>query len=162
MAGSVNLVILIGNLGKDPEIITGRNGKVAKFSVATSESWRDKTTGERQEVTDWHNITVFETHSVEFAEKYLKKGNKVYIEGKQKTRKWEKDGVTHYSTDVVLSGFGSKLQSLTSSGTGRGAPSEDDYGTARTSDAGERSSSSERAADRRAINNNDMDDDIPF
>lgn len=148
MAGSVNLVILVGNLGQDPDIVGSGDRKVAKLSVATSESWRDKTSGERKETTDWHRVTVFDKVAVEFAEKYLKKGNKVYVEGKQKTKKYDKDGVTHYSTEVVLSGFGSKLQSLTSSGS-RGTPSEDDYGTAKSSSSS--SSSGE-----------DMDDQIPF
>jgi single-strand DNA-binding protein len=147
MAGSVNLVVLIGNLGQDPDINGTGDRKVVRLSVATSESWRDKTTGERKEQTDWHRVVIFDKQSVEYAEKYLKKGMKVYVEGKQKTRKYEKDGATHYSTDVVLSGFGSKLLNLTSSGGGRGAPSEDDYGTAKTSDAGGGTS---------------VDDEIPF
>lgn len=140
MAGSVNLCVLIGNLGQDPDINGSGDRKVVRLSVATSESWRDKATGDRKEQTDWHRVVIFDKQAAEFAEKYLKKGMKVYVEGKQKTRKYEKDGVTHYSTDVVLSGFGSKLLNLTSSGggEGRGAPSEDDYGSSRTSDSGSR------------------------
>ena len=149
MAGTVNLVILVGHLGQDPDITGTGDRKVVRLSVATSESWRDKTTGERKEQTDWHRCVVFDKHAAEFAEKYLKKGMKVYVEGKQKTRKYEKDGVTHYSTDVVLSGFGSKLLDLTSKGgDGRGTPSEDDYGTSKTSDRGDSGSS--------------PDDEIPF
>ena len=153
MAGSVNLVILVGNLGQDPEVTGGKQGKVIKLSIATSESWRDKNSGERKEVTDWHRVTVFDPTAAEFAEKYLKKGHKVYVEGKQKTRKWEKDGVTHYSTEVVLSGFGAKLLSLTSSG-GRGAPSEEDYGTERVSESPAQKAQGQRLDD--AI------DEIPF
>ena len=151
MAGSVNLVVLIGNLGQDPDINGSGDRKVVRLSVATSETWRDKTTGERKEQVDWHRVVVFDKQAIEFAEKYLKKGMKVYIEGKQKTRKYEKDGVTHYSTDVVLSGFGSKLLSLTSGGgEGRGAPSEDDYGSSKTYGS---SSSAEDDA---------IDSEIPF
>ncbi len=151
MAGSVNLCIIIGNLGQDPDIVVAQNGnKIVKLSVATSESWRDKATGERKEVTDWHRITVFDKTAAEFAEKYLKKGNKVYIEGKQKTRKWEKDGVTHYSTEVVVAAFGGRLDNLTRH-EGNHAPSEDDYGTPAQTRGG-----------RSAASNDAMDDDIPF
>lgn len=151
MSASVNLVILVGNLGEDPKIITGRDGKkIAQLSVATSESWRDKNSGDRKEVTDWHRVVVFSEPLVKFAEEYLKKGNKVYIKGKQKTRKWEKEGQAHYSTETVLSNFQSELQSLTPREGGRGAPSEDEYGT---------SKSTERPS---AGPGNDMDDDIPF
>lgn len=148
MAGSVNKVILVGNLGDDLKIIQGQNGKFCELSIATSESWRDKN-GERKEVTDWHRVKVFSEPLVKFAEQYLKKGHKVYLEGKQKTRKWEKDGVTHYSTDVVLANFGSVLVSLQKSEGGPRGDSPDDYGTPATS----------REERKRG---NDMDDDIPF
>lgn len=151
MAGSVNKVILIGNLGQDPEIITGQNGKFCTLSIATSESWRDKNSGERKEVTDWHRVKIFNETLVDFAEKYLKKGNKVYVEGKQKTRKWEKDGVTHYSTEVVIAAFGGTLTSLTKSEGGPRSDSPDDYGTQST-----RSSGSGKS------NMDDADDQIPF
>lgn len=156
MAGSVNKVILVGNLGDDPKIINGQNGKFCELSVATSESWRDKTSGERKEVTDWHRVKVFSEPLVKFAEEYLKKGSKVYVEGKQKTRRWEKDGVTHYSTDVVLANFGGVLTDLTKREGGPRGDSPDDYGTpARSRD--------DREQDRRvASSNSDMDDDIPF
>lgn len=152
MSGSVNKVILIGNLGQDPEIITGQNGKFATLSIATSESWRDKSSGERKEVTDWHRIKVFSEPLVEFAEKYLKKGNKVYIEGKQKTRKYTKDGQDHYATEVVLANFGGVLTSLTKSEGGPRGDSPDDYGTPSTKNE-------QRPASGRG---SDMDDDIPF
>lgn len=151
MAGSVNKVILIGNLGQDPEIITGQNGKFCTLSIATSESWRDKNSGERKEVTDWHRVKIFNETLVDFAEKYLKKGNKVYVEGKQKTRKYEKDGQDHYATEVVIANFGGVLTSLTKSESGPRGDSPDDYGTPAQS-----------RTSRTAANNSDMDDDIPF
>ncbi len=132
MSGSVNKVILIGNLGQDPEIVTGQNGKFATLSIATSESWRDKNSGERKEVTDWHRVKIFNENLVEVAEKYLKKGSKVYIEGKQKTRKYEKDGQTHYATETVLANFGAVLVNLTKSESGPRGDSPDDYGTPST------------------------------
>lgn len=155
MAGSVNRVILVGNLGKDPEVF-GTDKKVVKFSVATSESWRDKNSGERKESTDWHNIVVFDKTAAEFAEKYLKKGMKVYVEGKQKTRKYtDQAGVEKYSTEVVLQAFDGKLENLTKreGGAGGGAPNEDDYGT-------QSSSGGERSSGRSSMD--DADDQIPF
>ena len=110
----VNKVILVGNLGKDPEVRSLENGiKVASFSLATSESWKDKTTGEKKTVTEWSNITLWKGLA-EIAEKYLKKGSQVYIEGKLKTRSWEKDGVTRYTTDII----GHNLVMLGQSGGG--------------------------------------------
>lgn len=106
MAGSVNKVILIGNLGKDPEVRVLENGtKLVRFSIATSETYNDKATGERREVTDWHNIVVWRALA-EVAEKYLTKGQKVYVEGKLKTRSWQDEsGVTKYATEVVADNF---------------------------------------------------------
>lgn len=121
MAGSVNKVILVGNLGGDPEGKALQSGaRVVNFSIATSESWKDKTTGEKKEKTEWHRIVIWNEGIGKVAEQYLKKGSKVYIEGQLQTRKWEKDGVDHYSTEVVLSGFGSSLTLL---GDPRGADS---------------------------------------
>lgn len=160
MAGSVNLVILVGNLGQDPDIVKNRDGNpIAKLSIATSESWRDKATGERKEVTDWHRVTVFDKTAAEFAEKYLKKGMKVYVEGKQKTRKYtDQAGVEKYSTETVVATFGGKLENLTKrEGGGGGTPSEDDYGT---QSSGERSGSSSSGAAKRTPE--DDIDDIPF
>lgn len=150
MAGSVNLVILIGNLGQDPEVITGQNGKFCTLSIATSESWRDKNSGERKEVTDWHRVKIFNEKLVEFAEKYLKKGHKVYIEGKQKTRKYQKDGQDHYATEVVIANFGGALISLQKIEGGPRGDSPDDYGT--PSQPRQTSSKS----------NDSIDDEIPF
>ena len=122
MAGSVNKVILIGNLGKDPEVRSMQNGgKVANLSLATSESWRDKATGEKKEKTEWHRVVIF-GNLAEIAEKYLKKGSKVYVSGSLQTRKWtDKDGAEKYSTEVVLQGFGGELTMLDGKGGGGGA-----------------------------------------
>src|SRR6266516_3569108 len=114
MAGSVNKVILVGNLGKDPEVRRMQNGNpVVNLSVATSDTWRDKATGERKEKTEWHRVVIFSEGLAKVAEQYLKKGAKVYIEGALQTRKWtDKDGVEKYSTEVVLQGFNSSLTML--------------------------------------------------
>ena len=114
MAGSVNKVILIGNLGADPEVRTFQNGgKVCNLRIATSETWKDKNTGERRERTEWHTVAVFQEGLVRIAEQYLRKGSKVYIEGKLQTRKWQdQSGNDRYSTEVVLQGFGGTLTML--------------------------------------------------
>lgn len=110
---SVNRVILIGNLGQDPEVKSMASGKpVCNLSVATSESWRDKSTGERKERVEWHRCVIFSEGLCAIAQQYLRKGSKVYLEGQLQTRKWEKDGQTHYSTEVVLQGFNSTLVML--------------------------------------------------
>lgn len=123
MAGSVNKVILVGNLGKDPEVRTMNSGdKVANLSVATSESWRDRNTGERQEKTEWHRVTIFNQNLVKVAENYLRKGAKVYIEGQLETRKWtDQNGQDKYTTEVVLKAFRGELTMLDSRGSGEGA-----------------------------------------
>ena len=114
MAGSVNKVILVGNLGKDPEIRRTQDGRpIANLSIATSETWRDKATGERKEKTEWHRVVIFNEGLCKIAEQYLKKGAKVYIEGALQTRKWtDQSGVEKYSTEVVLQGFNSTLTML--------------------------------------------------
>src|SRR6201747_2513304 len=114
MAGSVNKVILVGNLGKDPEIRRTQDGRpIANLSIATSETWRDKGTGERKEKTEWHRVVIFNEGLCKVAEQYLKKGAKVYIEGALQTRKWtDQAGVEKYSTEVVLQGFNSVLTML--------------------------------------------------
>lgn len=115
MAGSVNKVILVGNLGKDPEVKAFADGnKVCNLSVATSESWKDRDSGERKERVEWHRITIREQSLIKVAENYLKKGAKVYIEGQLETRKYEKDGVDHYTTEVVLRPFRSTMTMLDS------------------------------------------------
>ena len=123
MAGSVNKVILVGNLGNEPEV---RNlpsgGKVVNLSVATSESWRDRNSGERKERTEWHRVVIFSEGLAKVAEQYLHKGSKVYIEGQLQTRKWQdQSGADKYSTEVVLQGFNSNLTLLDGRGDGEGA-----------------------------------------
>ena len=122
MAGSVNKVILVGNLGKDPEVRRMQDGRpVVNMSVATSESWRDKATGERKEKTEWHRVVIFNEGLAKIAEQYLKKGSKVYLEGALQTRKWtDQQGVEKYSTEVVLQGFNSALTMLDRAGGGGG------------------------------------------
>jgi single-strand DNA-binding protein len=121
MAGSVNKVILVGNLGKDPEIRSFQNGgRVASFSIATSENWKDKATGEKKEKTEWHRISILNDKLVEVVERYLKKGAKVYIEGQLETRKWtDKDGQEKYSTEVVLRPFRGELTMLDGANSNR-------------------------------------------
>lgn len=121
MAGSVNKVILVGNLGADPEIRRLNSGDpVVNIRIATSESWRDKNSGERKEKTEWHNVVIFNDQIAKVAEQYLKKGMKVYVEGQLQTRKWEKDGVERYTTEVVLQKFRGELQMLDARGQGEG------------------------------------------
>lgn len=122
--GSVNKVILIGHLGKDPEIRSFNNGgRVANLSVATSEQWKDKTTGEKKEKTEWHRVSVFNEKIVDVTEKYLKKGSQVYLEGSLETRKWtDKDGVEKYSTEIVLKNFNGVLTMLGSKGSAGETP----------------------------------------
>jgi single-strand DNA-binding protein len=132
MAGSVNKVILIGNLGRDPEIRTMQNGgKVAQLSLATSESWRDRNTGERQERTEWHRVVIFDERLVDVVEKYLKKGQKVYVEGQLQTRKWtDNQGQERYTTEVVLQRFRGELTMLSGreGGGGGGFGEAEDVG----------------------------------
>lgn len=122
MAGSVNKVILVGNLGRDPEIRSMQNGgKVCNLSVATSERWRDRTSGEQQERTEWHRVVIFDDRLVDVAERYLKKGAKVYLEGELQTRKWQdQSGQERYTTEVVLRRFRGQLTMLDSRGGGEG------------------------------------------
>jgi single-strand DNA-binding protein len=171
MAGSVNKVILIGNLGKDPEIRRTQDGRpIANLRVATTESWRDKTSGERREKTEWHSVVIFNEGLCRVAEQYLKKGAKVYIEGQLQTRKWQgQDGQDRYSTEVVLQGFNSTLTMLDSRGAGAGSGAsaggmhEDDqadYAAARNGDGNGRGGKSGGKGgggfDKK------IDDEIPF
>lgn len=170
MAGSVNKVILIGNLGADPEIRRTQDGRpVANLRIATSETWRDKNTGERKEKTEWHRVVVFNEGLCKVIEQYLKKGAKVYLEGALQTRKWQdKDGQDRYSTEVVLQGFNSVLTML--DGRGGGASSgggdfggNDDFGSSGASGGsgggGQRRQPAMAGGGGRG---NDMDDEIPF
>jgi single-strand DNA-binding protein len=168
MAGSVNKVILVGNLGKDPEVRRMQNGNpVVNLSVATSDTWRDKATGERKEKTEWHRVVIFSEGLAKVAEQYLKKGSKVYIEGALQTRKWtDKDGVEKYSTEIVLQGFNSTLTMLDGA-RGGGAGGGGDFGS---DDAGSDFGSSSPAPRRQPATagasaggkRGDMDDEIPF
>ena len=130
MAGSVNKVILIGNLGRDPEVRSFQNGgKVCNLRIATSETWKDKNTGERREKTEWHSVAIFNEGLVRIAEQYLKKGSKVYIEGQLQTRKWQdQSGADKYSTEVVLQGFGGTLTMLDGRDSGSGGGGGGGYG----------------------------------
>jgi single-strand DNA-binding protein len=163
MAGSVNKVILIGNLGADPEIKRTQDGRpIANLRIATSESWRDRTSGERKEKTEWHRVVIFNEGLCKIAEQYLKKGAKVYIEGQLQTRKWtDQNGVEKYSTEVVLQNFNSALTMLDgrNNGGGGGNFGSDDSG-------GDFGSGGPSGGQRRAVaagaRRSDMDDDIPF
>src|SRR4051812_46499747 len=122
MAGSVNKVILVGNLGRDPEIRSTQDGiRIANLNLATSESWRDRNSGERKERTEWHRVVIFNERLVEIAEKYLRKGSKIYVEGALQTRKWtDQQGQEKYSTEVVLQKFRGELTMLDGAAGGRG------------------------------------------
>ncbi len=153
MAGSLNKVLLIGRLGADPEIKQMINGKsVARLSLATSQSWKDKNTGEKKEKTEWHRIVVFNEGLVNVVQQYLKKGAQVYIEGQLSTRKWkdEKSGQDKYSTEVIIQGYNSSLTMLGGGGS--------------TSSANDSSSQqiSKNHDDGSQIPQNDLDDEIPF
>jgi single-strand DNA-binding protein len=159
MAGSVNKVILVGNLGADPEVRQTQDGRpIVNLRVATSDSWRDKATGERREKTEWHRVVIFNEGLCRVAEQYLKKGSKVYIEGSLQTRKWQdQSGQDRYSTEVVLLGFNSTLTML----DGRGGGGEDrpsggggDFGRTGSSFGGGKNSN--------ASFDKELDDEIPF
>ena len=160
MASSVNKVILIGHLGHDPEVRRNQNGDpITSLSIATSEDWRDKQTGEKKERTEWHRIVIFNKGLAEIAEKYLKKGSKVYLEGQLQTRKWtDKSGVERYVTEIVLQNFRGELTLLDNNKGSFPPPADspDDYGT--TSNAYQSAKSGENAG----ASFNDMDDEIPF
>ena len=148
MAGSVNKVILVGNLGKDPEVRRMTSGEpVVNLSVATSESWKDKSSGERKEKTEWHRVVIFNENLAKVAEQYLRKGSKVYLEGSLTTRKWtDKDGAEKYSTEVVLNRFNGTLVMLDGRSEGGGGNRE-------------RVGASEPASN---FQRDDLDDEIPF
>ena len=156
MAGSVNKVILIGNLGRDPEIRSTQDGvRIANLSVATSETWRDRSTGERRERTEWHRVVIFNERLSEVAEKYLRKGSKVYLEGQLQTRKWtDQSGQERYTTEVVLGRFRGELTMLDTRGGGGGdfQGGGGDFG----------SDSSGGGGGSAPPSRNDLDDEIPF
>ena len=167
MAGSVNKVILVGNLGNDPEVRNLPNGgKVVNLSVATSDQWRDKNTGERKERTEWHRVVIFSEGLVRVAEQYLRKGSKVYIEGSLQTRKWQdQSGQDKYSTEIVLQGFNSTLTMLDGRGEGGGDSAGGGFSGPRESSSsfgGGRQQESRRPSSAPAFESGPMDDDIPF
>lgn len=157
MAGSVNKVILIGNLGADPEVRSMQDGRpVVNLRVATNETWKDKNTGEKRERTEWHRVVIFNEGLARIAEQYLRKGSKIYVEGQLQTRKWEKDGQDHYSTEVVLQGFNSVLTMLDGRGEGRseggGYERASDFGQSRPLDA----------PGKKPEYAQELDDEVPF
>ena len=173
MAGSVNKVILVGNLGADPEIRRLNSGDpVVNLRVATSESWRDKNSGERKEKTEWHNVVIFNDNLAKVAEQYLKKGSKVYVEGQLQTRKWQdQSGQDRYTTEVVLQKFRGELQMLDARGQGGGDAQVGYSGSGRSSDFGQsgpNDGGGKAAAGARNGGGSgggfsrDLDDEIPF
>ena len=161
MAGSVNKVILIGNLGKDPEVRHTQDGKsIVNLSLATTESWRDKSSGERKEKTEWHRVVIFNEGIAKVAEQYLKKGSSVYIEGQLQTRKWtDKDGVEKYSTEVVLQNYGGQLTMLGSKPGGGGDSAGgggDAFGASSPMDRPRGGGGAKQSFPR------DLDDEVPF
>lgn len=186
MAGGINKVIIVGNLGADPEVRTFNNGgKVCNLRIATSESWKDRNTGEKKEKTEWHSVAIFSEGLAGVAEKYLRKGSKVYIEGKLQTRKWQdQSGNDRYSTEIVLQGFDGKLEMLDSrqgggmggqgggndggwsggasgggSGGGSGSGSNDGWGNTGGGSSGGGSSGGGQGG---GAFDSDLDDDVPF
>ena len=179
MAGSVNKVILIGNVGADPEIRRTQDGRpIANLRIATSETWRDRNSGERREKTEWHNVVVFNEGLCKVVEQYVKKGAKLYIEGALQTRKWQdRDGQDRYTTEVVLQGFNSTLTMLdgrgegggggrvgSDYGSGSGGGYESDFGqsSSRSGGGGGQSRGGSQGGGSGSNFSRDLDDDIPF
>lgn len=168
MAGSVNKVILVGNLGRDPEVKSFANGgKVVNLRIATSESWKDRNTGEKREKTEWHSVAIFAEGLARVAEQYLRKGSKVYLEGQLQTRKWQdQSGADRYSTEVVLQNFNSAMVLLDGrggeggGGGGRGS-GDDDYGGGFGGGPSDSSRGGGGARSTPAFDT-DLDDDVPF
>ncbi len=158
MAGSVNKVILVGNLGRDPEVRSMQDGRsMVNMSVATSDTWRDRQTGERKERTEWHRVVIFNEKLAEVAQKYVRKGSKVYIEGQLSTRKWtDQSGQERYTTEVVVPRFGGQLTMLDGRGGagGEAGSTDDDAGASPANGSGGRPASRASKAE--------LDDDIPF
>ena len=160
MAGSLNKVMLIGNLGRDPEIRRTQDGRpIANLRLATTESWRDRNTGEKREKTEWHTVVIFSEGLCRIAEQYLRKGSKIYVEGQLQTRKWQdQTGADRYSTEVVLQNFGGTLTMLDGRSGGAdqmSGPSDNDFGSSRAMD-------DQRGGGGGGRSGADLDDDIPF
>ena len=177
MAGSVNKVILVGNLGRDPEVRSFQNGgKVVNLRIATSETWRDKATGERKERTEWHSVAIFNENIAKIAEQYLRKGSKVYVEGQLETRKWQdQSGADRYSTEVVLRPYTGSLTLLDGreggggggggderGGGGGGYPEDRGYGDERGGGGGGSAPRSGGGSGGGGGGRSDLDDEIPF
>ena len=166
MAGSVNKVILVGNLGRDPEVRFAQDGtKIVNMSLATSESWKDKSTGERREKTEWHRVVIFNNHLADIAEKYLRKGSKIYVEGALQTRKWTgNDGVEKYSTEVVLQRYQGELTMLDTRSEGGGYSGGGGYDSGPDYGDGSDNGGSSGGAGGGGGNapGSDLDDEIPF
>ncbi|MDC0737057.1 single-stranded DNA-binding protein [Cognatishimia sp. SS12] len=174
MAGSLNKVMLIGNLGRDPEVRSFQNGgKVCNLRIATSETWKDRNTGERREKTEWHSVAVFSEGLVRVCEQFLRKGSKVYIEGQLQTRKWQdQSGQDRYSTEVVLQGFGSTLTMLDGRGEGGGQGGGGGYrggqggsyggGGQGGYDSGQQGGGGGFGGGQSSAPSRDLDDEIPF
>jgi single-strand DNA-binding protein len=163
MAGSVNKVILLGNLGRDPEVRTLNSGaRVVNLRVATSESWRDKASGERQERTEWHSVVIYNENLAKIAEQYLKKGSKVYVEGQIQTRKWtDQSGQERYTTEVVLQRFRGELTLLDRGGGDAGASDNGgDFGRSSPMEGGR--APAKVGGGRAASASEELDDEIPF
>lgn len=156
MAGSINKVILVGNLGADPKVSNTQSGsKIVNLSVATTDTWKDKLSGERKDRTEWHRVVIFNSQLADIAERYLRKGSKVYIEGQLQTRKWEDNtGAERYTTEVVLQNFSGNLTLLDSRGDGAPAGGNDVFSSSSSSGGWDASPAAAPAAD--------LDDDIPF
>jgi single-strand DNA-binding protein len=170
MAGSVNKVILVGNLGRDPEIRSMPNGdRIANFSLATSETWRDKSSGERKEKTEWHRVSVFNDNIVKVVENYVKKGSTVYVEGSLQTRKWtDKDGVEKYTTEIIIGRFNGQLTMLggrDGGGASQGGGYDEGYagggGSGGGGNFGGGAPRSQPSGPRESFSA-DLDDEIPF
>ena len=157
MAGSVNKVILLGNLGRDPDVRTMQNGKkVCTFSIATSNSWKDKETGEKKEKTEWHRVVVFNEGLVDVVENYVKKGSKLYIEGSLQTRKWTDDsGTEKYTTEVIIQGYGGRIDMIGAKGS-NGNFSEE------SNDSNQKKTPEVNEEEKKTDSSDELDDEIPF
>ena len=165
MAGSVNKVILLGNLGRDPDIRTMQNGKkVCTFSIATSDSWKDKETGEKKEKTEWHRVVIFNEGLVGVVENYVKKGSKLYIEGSLQTRKWTDDsGTEKYTTEVIVQGYGGRIDMLDGkNNNNKDIPEEPKNMSEKSENLKQDSTNQESTKDAKSESLDDLDDEIPF
>ena len=165
MAGSVNKVILLGNLGQDPDVRTMQNGKkVCTFSLATSDSWKDKETGEKKEKTEWHRVVIFNEGLVGVVENYVKKGSKLYIEGSLQTRKWTDDsGTEKYTTEVIVQGYGGRIDMLDGkNNNNKDIPEEPKNMSEKSENLKQDSTNQESTKDAKSESLDDLDDEIPF